>query len=199
MVKERVFEEKKYSEPIRILLSVLCVYSHTIPQGAPTSPTISNIIMRDFDEVVGEWCNERGISYSRYCDDMTFSGDFDEKEVVDFVRAELRKAGFFLNNKKTVCLHDGQRKEVTGIVVNEKLAVPANYKKKIRQELYYINKYGLESHLSKMGYNKDKYLNGLFGRINYALSVEPQNVELKNGRRTLFELKKSKITNKEGE
>lgn len=191
MVKEKVFTADKYSESIRILLSVLCVYTHQLPQGAPTSPGISNIIMRDFDEVVGNWCFEKGIAYTRYCDDMTFSGDFDEKEVIDFVKCELQKAGFFLNHKKTVCLHDGQRKEVTGIVVNEKVAVPSAYKKKIRQEIYYLKKYGLDSHISRLSndQNKEKYLEGLLGRVNYVLSVEPHNGEMAGYRRMLSEVK----------
>ena len=191
MVKEKVFTEEKYSEQIRILLSVLCVYIHRLPQGAPSSPVISNIIMKDFDEVVGTWCGNKGIMYTRYCDDMTFSGNFDEKEVIGYVRKELQKAGFFLNNKKTVCLHDGQRKEVTGIVVNEKVSVPADYKKKLRQEIYYINKYGLDSHIGRVNDNQDteKYLECLSGRINYVLSVEPHNEEMRSYRKLILELR----------
>lgn len=193
MVKNRVFAAEKYSESIRILLSVLCVYVHHLPQGAPTSPAISNIIMKEFDEVVGRWCNEKGIAYSRYCDDMTFSGDFDEQEIITFVDQELRKNGFFLNHKKTVCLHDGQRKEVTGIVVNEKISVPALYKKKIRQEIYNLDKYGLGSHVSKIANEKsvEKYISGLLGRINYVISVEPDNEEMIGYRELLCELKRS--------
>ena len=196
MVKNRVFTADKYSESIRILLSVLCVYIHRLPQGAPTSPAISNIIMREFDEVVGNWCNEKGIAYSRYCDDMTFSGDFDEKEIITFVDHELRKNGFFLNHKKTICLHDGQRKEVTGIVVNKKISVPAHYKKKIRQEIYYLNKYGLESHVAKVTneQNVDKYISGLLGRVNYVISVEENNEEMRGYRKLLFELKRNSQT-----
>lgn len=195
MVKERVFTNDKYSEAIRILLSVLCVYTHQLPQGAPTSPAISNIVMRNFDEVVGKWCRNREISYSRYCDDMTFSGDFDEKEVTRFVENELMKEGFFLNHKKTVCLHDGQRKEVTGIVVNEKVSVPNDYKKKIRQEIYYLNKYGLESHVACVTNDKniDKYLGCLLGRINYVLSIEPNNSEMKEYRSMLSGIKRNEI------
>lgn len=191
MVKERVFKADKYSESIRILLSVLCVYIHRLPQGAPTSPAISNIIMREFDEIVGNWCNEKGIAYSRYCDDMTFSGDFEEKEIITFVDRELRKNGFFLNHKKTVCLHEGQRKEVTGIVVNEKISVPAYYKKKIRQEMYYLNKYGVESHVAKVvnDQNIDKYISGLLGRVNYVISVESHNEEMIGYRNILSGLK----------
>lgn len=173
MVKEKVFAAEKYSEENRILLSILCVYQHSVPQGAPTSPFISNIIMRDFDNTVGEWCEKHNVTYTRYCDDMTFSGDFESKDIIDFIEIELLKYGFFLNKKKTTLLHNGQRKVVTGIVVNEKATVPISYRKKLRQEMYYIKKYGVESHIKKCGISepKDQYLKKLLGRINYALSV----------------------------
>lgn len=173
MVKEKVFREEQYSESIRILLAILCVYQHNIPQGAPTSPVISNIVMRDFDNIVGQWCKEHEIVYTRYCDDMTFSGVFEPKQIISFVNCELRKMGFFLNQDKTTVLHDGQRKMITGIVVNEKLTVPNPYKKKIRQELYYCMKYGIESHMerTKVQNSTSRYIQKLLGRINYALSV----------------------------
>ena len=136
MVKEKVFPEKKYAEANRILLSILCVYDHTIPQGAPTSPAISNIILREYDDIVGKWCENHAITYTRYCDDMTFSGDFEPAPVIQFVKETLFERGFFVNAKKTVVLRNGQRKEVTGIIVNKKISVPASYKKSLRQELY---------------------------------------------------------------
>lgn len=184
MVKEKVFPAEKYSEANRILLSVLCVYSHTVPQGAPTSPVISNIIMKDFDNRVGKWCNEKSITYTRYCDDMTFSGVFKPAEVKKFVGQELFKEGFFLNGQKTVVLHAGQRKEITGIVINDKMSIPKSYKKKIRQELYYCRKYGFDEHIKRIGIKEspERYSRKLLGKINYALCVEPQNKELKDGK-----------------
>ena len=95
---------------------------------------ISNIIMRDFDNKIGAWCYEHEIAYTRYCDDMTFSGDFDPKLVIHLVKSELKKLGLFLNDQKTVVVRKGQKHSVTGIVVNEKLSAPSKYKKKIRQE-----------------------------------------------------------------
>ena len=59
MVKEKAFPAARYSEPNRILLSILCVYRDALPQGAPTSPAISNIIMKEFDDTVGRWCAAR--------------------------------------------------------------------------------------------------------------------------------------------
>ena len=149
-VKEKVFPSEKYSEQNRVLLSMLCYYKDVLPQGAPTSPVITNIIMRDFDERVGEWCRKRQINYTRYCDDMTFSGDFDTREVKAYVKKELSREGFLLNGKKTVVLKDGAQKLVTGIVVNEKPTVPKAYRRDIRRELYYVRTFGIEEHLARI-------------------------------------------------
>ena len=182
MVRKKVFPEAKYSAANSILLSALCVYTDTVPQGAPTSPAISNIILKDFDNRVGRWCAERNITFTRYCDDMTFSGEFNATEVQEFVNKELFKEGFFLNSKKTVVLHDGQRKSVTSLVVNEKLSVPKSYKKEIRQVIYYCKKYGVEEHLRQRGLSEspEVYINVILGRINYILSVERENAEMRN-------------------
>ena len=193
LVKEKAFPAERYSEQNRVLLSLLCIYKEALPQGAPTSPTISNIIMREFDNAIGAWCLERGIAYTRYCDDMTFSGDFDPLPVIRMVKTELRKMGLFLNDKKTVVVRKGQKHSVTGIVVNEKLSVSADYKKRIRQEMYYCMKYGIKSHLSSLhlGESEECYLPKLLGKVNYVLSVEPDNGQMKKYRVWLLAQQKS--------
>ena len=179
LVKEKVFPSDKYSEQIRILLSMLCYKGETLPQGAPTSPVISNIIMRDFDMTVGEWCKERKIAYSRYCDDMTFSGSFDETEVIEFVTGKLKPLGFILNKKKTRCVVGGNKKTVTGIVVNEKINTQKSYRKKVRQEVFYCEKFGVREHLLRIGSSEQPYtyLSRLLGQINYVLQITPDNKE----------------------
>lgn len=177
-VKDIVFFKEKFSEPIRILLSMLCYCKDALPQGAPTSPAITNIIMRDFDEKVGEYCEEKGVSYTRYCDDMTFSGDFDEAPIIEFVKNELKNYGLFLKNRKTVVIPQTKRQVVTGIVVNEKLNLTKEYKKKVRQEMHYIQKFGLDEHLKKIGEcDRQKYVNSLKGRIAYILQTIPDDKE----------------------
>ena len=188
LVKEHAFPAERYSEQNRVLLSLLCIYQDVLPQGAPTSPAISNIIMRDFDNKVGAWCAKRGISYTRYCDDMTFSGDFDPAPVKQYVKDELRRLGLFLNDQKTVVVRRGQRQSVTGLVVNEQAHVPAAYKMRIRQEMYYCQKHGIASHLETIGSNDsvETYIRRLIGRINYVLSVELQNAQMKKYREWLL-------------
>lgn len=177
-VKDTVFYEEKYSESIRILLTMLCYYNDSLPQGAPTSPAITNIIMYDFDETVGAFCNEKNIAYTRYCDDMTFSGRFDEREIISFVKGELRKLGLFLKNRKTAVISASKRQVVTGIVVNEKMNVTKDYKKTIRQEIYYIKKFGLDEHLKRLGISdKQQYVLSLKGRIAFVLQTIPNEYE----------------------
>ena len=177
-VKDIVFCESKFSESIRILLTILCYYKESLPQGAPTSPAITNIIMYDFDEIIGEYCNARNVAYTRYCDDMTFSGDFDEKEIISLVKDELKKLGLFLKNSKTAVIHSSKRQTVTGIVVNEKINLTKEYKKKIRQEMYYIEKFGIENHAKNQGIsNVPEYIMSLKGRIAFVLQTCPEDRE----------------------
>ena len=186
-VKDKVFPAEIYAEPLRILLTMLCYYKDALPQGAPSSPAITNIILYEFDEMVGLWCRDRGIAYTRYCDDMTFSGGFDPAEVIRFVRAELKKMGFLLNEQKTRIQRPGQQQTVTGIVVNEKLSIPADYRRKLRQELYYCRKFGIREHLQKIGLeiSEDAYRMQLLGRVNYVLRLHSDDGALLEARKWL--------------
>lgn len=179
-VKEKVFPASVYSEKIRILLTMLCYYEDSLPQGAPTSPSISNIILYDFDMRVGERCRKMNIAYTRYCDDMTFSGNGEMPDIVACIRDELRKEHLFLNEAKTVKAKRGMKQEVTGIVVNDKINISRDYKRKIRQEIYFIKKFGVENHIKRSGLtvNRSDYLRSLLGRVNYVLSVTPYDREM---------------------
>ena len=67
LIKEKAFPAARYSEQNRILLTFLCAYKDALPQGAPTSPTISNIIMKEFDDYIGSWCNKRNNACICHC------------------------------------------------------------------------------------------------------------------------------------
>lgn len=189
LVKERAFPADRYSEGNRVLLALLCTYKGVLPQGAPTSPAISNIILFSFDTAVGAYCERRGIAYTRYCDDMTFSGDFEPDKLIVVVRDELKKLGFYLNDRKTKILRSGKRLIVTGLVVNEKVRVPKEYIRNLIQELYYCKKYGLRAHMERKGITvpPEKYASQLFGRISYVLSTDTGNKTLLEYRERLIE------------
>ncbi len=103
-----------------MLLTYLCTYKDFLPQGAPTSSYISNLVMKDFDETLGAYCEENKISYTRYADDMTFSGNFNPKEIIIKVRKMLAPLGLELNKDKIHVIKKSRSQNVTGIVVNEK-------------------------------------------------------------------------------
>ncbi|WP_242836512.1 reverse transcriptase family protein [Ruminococcus flavefaciens] len=93
------------SIPATTLLTHLCTYKARLPQGAPNSSYIANLVMKQFDEKLGHLCCAHNITYTRYCDDMTFSGnkaDIRSANVVGKVRRMLYRMGFKLNDKKTV-------------------------------------------------------------------------------------------------
>lgn len=189
-VKEKAFPGEIYSEQNRVLLAMLCYYQNSLPQGAPSSPVITNILMREFDEQLGAWCRERDIAYTRYCDDMTFSGAFDPKEVIAFVRQELKTRGFLLNGQKTRIQRAGQRQSVTGIVVNVKPGIPREYLRKLRQELYYCRKYGIREHLTRteQEITEEVYAARLLGQVQYVLQISPEKEEMRKARDWLLKM-----------
>ena len=175
-IYNKVFSLKYFPKNIGILLTYLCTYNDYLPQGAPTSPYISNLILYEFDEEIGKWCNNLNIAYSRYSDDLTFSGDFKPNMVITKVQKLLNRLELKLNENKTVVISNNKRQLVTGIVVNKKCQIASEYRKKIRQEIYYIKKYGIDNHLNRINIrSKKKYLLSLLGRINYVYSITKQN------------------------
>ena len=172
------FSIEYFPKSVGMILTYLCTYQDHLIQGAPTSAYISNLVMKDFDDVIGEWCDNNNISYTRYSDDMTFSGNFNPSEIITKVRKMLSKLGLELNNKKTHIVKKSASQNITGLVVNEKVQTNNKYRKKIRQEVYYIKKYGLSSHLKKLNIqDKDKYLHSLYGKILYVLQIDKNNQE----------------------
>lgn len=172
------FSIEYFPKNVGMLLTYLCTCNDYLTQGSPTSAYISNLVMKKFDEDIGTWCDRKNISYSRYSDDMTFSGDFDVTEVIKLVREKLGKLGLNLNDKKTCVIDRSKCQRVTGLVVNDKVNVSNEYKKKIRQEMYYINKYGIKEHMNRINVvDKSKYINSLMGRINYVLQIDSNNKE----------------------
>ena len=186
------FPIEYFPKSVGMILTYLCTYDNHLTQGSPTSAYISNLVMKEFDEELGNWCNLRNISYTRYSDDMTFSGAFNPSELRTKVRKMLYKVGLELNNDKIHIVYKSSSQNVTGIVVNEKMQVNVKYRNKIRQEIYYIKKFGLSSHLKKCDINIDskRYLNILYGKVLYVLQINENDIEFIKYRQFIENLKR---------
>lgn len=189
------FPIEYFPKSVGMLLTYLCTYDNHLIQGAATSPYISNLVMKELDEILGSWCDSMNISYTRYSDDMTFSGSFNPKEVIIKVRKMLYKLGLRLNNEKIHVINKSSSQKVTGINVNKKIQVNIKYRSKIRQEIYYIKKYGIMSHLEKCNINMDvkKYLNKLYGKILYVLQINEKDKEFIEYKNFIESFKESKL------
>lgn len=111
------------------LLKRLTTLDSKLPQGAPTSPVLSNAVAYEMDCELENWAKQKNLIYSRYADDMVFSSENRtiEKEFINEVSEIVLKHGFKLNHAKTRILPRGRRQIVTGLVVNTKLNVKREY------------------------------------------------------------------------
>ena len=204
-----VFSKLGFDEYQAITLANFCCYKGRLPQGTSTSPMLSNLVMKNFDEALEKYCAENGIIYTRYSDDMFFSGDFEAESLIAFVKDLLAKHGFTLNQSKTKVIKQSQRQTALGVVLNEKQQVSKEYRKQIRQEIYYCSKYSVKSHLKHL--NDERfilpngepdyigYIENLYGRINFALQINPDDVEMISYRNSLKSLKCSMFEIKRAE
>ena len=183
MVLSSCFNTSRFPRNIGYMLTTLCCKDDCLPQGTSTSPAISNIVMKNFDDILGNWCEKRGISYTRYCDDLTFSSDEDLYPVYVKAKSMLNDMGFQVNEKKTHFIKNSNRQEVTGIVVNDHPQLSRDYRRKLRQELYFVFKYGIKDaleHINKKEVsNKEiySYACQLSSKISYVLFINPNDKE----------------------
>jgi hypothetical protein len=122
------------------------VQKNVLPQGAPTSPVLTNIICERLDFLLFSVAKRFGLKYSRYADDITFSsmhhvyqkdGDF-IKELTRIIEEQ----GFTIKQSKTRLQKVGYRQEVTGLIVSDRVNVQQRYVKELRKWLYYWETYG---------------------------------------------------------
>jgi RNA-directed DNA polymerase len=187
---EKVFLAVGYSRMIARLLAKLCTREETLPQGAPTSPYLSNLIFKNADDIISKFCVERKIRYTRYADDLSFSGDFDEKELLEKITVIVENLNLHINTAKTKLMMPNVRQTVTGIVVNEKPQVAFHKRNELRQAMHYIKKFGIDEHREYKEINQKNYLEHLLGKINFVLQINPRDVEFIGYKAILIDLKK---------
>ncbi len=184
------------SEVATILAKIAC-YHNELPQGSPCSPTISNIVCYMLDKRMLKLSQEYHFSYTRYADDITISSDTPfPKEIVvrtddnivlvgKKLRSLIEHQGFAINETKTNYSFRKERKEVTGLIVNQKVNVKKVYVKGLRALLHRASKEGLRDaavyyfHLQKENrftYNRKNLIyhirNVIEGKLNFIAMVK---------------------------
>lgn len=187
---EKEFLELGYSKMVSKLLSKLCIRDGSLPQGAPTSPYLSNLIFKKADAVISDYCKQHKIRYTRYADDLSFSGDFDENKLLHKVAETVGKLNLRINKNKTKLMTRNTRQTVTGIVVNERPQVVFHKRNELRQAMYYITKFGFEEQREYKEIDQKNYLEHLLGKINFVLQINPKDVEFIGYKAILIDLKK---------
>lgn len=188
----QVFKEAGYVNNVAFYLSSLCTLNNHLPQGAATSPALSNIVAAYFDKRLTLLSSKYGLTYTRYADDLTFSGDKIPYYFSKIVQDIATDCGFTINTTKTRLASIPSRLMVTGLVIKgENLTLPREYKRELKKEVHFIQKYGYLSHISKEKIRDPLYLERLIGKCNFWLQVEPQNKNVKNYLDTLVNTKNS--------
>ena len=147
------------SATVATVLANICCVDNQLPQGAPTSPIIANMLCARLDAHLSRLSGAYRCSYTRYADDLTFStdqalfpGELAERKLIDGklewvpghkLNRTIRKNGFQINLSKVRLQKYNQRQEVTGLITNERVNVPRQFVREIRAILHNIKIKGL--------------------------------------------------------
>ncbi|MBI6116420.1 reverse transcriptase domain-containing protein [Salegentibacter maritimus] len=146
----------------------------SLPQGAPTSPTLSNLICKNLDYRLSILAEKLNVDYSRYADDITFSGTLKNLPKIKLLRHIIRDEGFCINWNKVGVYKKGRKQIVTGLTVSNGVHVPREFKNEVKKHLYGCLNFGLENHLNFIGADdKNFYKEWLLGKIFFIKSIEP--------------------------
>lgn len=171
-----VFVKLGYNRPMAEQLARLCCLHHRLPQGAPTSPILSNAVVYEMDVQLSQLARTYRLSYSRYADDMVFSGSFAMDDIYPEVRQIIESNGFMLNDKKTQYLEEKQRKIITGVSISSgKLTIPKARKRALRQQVHYLLTRGVEAHKAYIHSDDALYVQRTIGHLCFWHLVEPEN------------------------
>jgi retron-type reverse transcriptase len=187
-----VFQRAGYSPAVATILALLCtecprtqvvlegtayhvaVGPRGLPQGACTSPGLSNQVARRLDRRLSGLAARLKLAYTRYADDLTFSGGVEANERVGYLMARVRHIaedeGFKVNEAKTRVQRRNTAQEVTGLVVNDRVGVPRADVRRLRAILHRARTEGLEAQNRE---GRPNFRAWLAGMIAYVRMVRP--------------------------
>ena len=170
--------EFMFTKEVATIIAQLVCYKGKLPQGAPTSPIISNLIFNIVDLQILALAKKYRLNYTRYADDMSFSTNKKvfEKEHLNFIQELtdlLGKNGFEINPNKTRLEYCSSKQEVTGLTVNNKINASQKFIKNTRamaNQLYKTNSFQIDG--------EDGTLNQLEGRFSFINQLDWLNNKL---------------------
>lgn len=172
-----VFTGLGYSRAISTRLAQICTYRKALPQGGVTSPMIANIVALKMDAELNDIAQKNDCKYTRYADDLTFSWNKTdiEKLLYPIIRQIIINNGFFINDQKTHVMKSPYRKLVTGLIITDNgVRVPSKFKRELKKEIYYCQKYGVSSHLQFTGREHTmNFMEHLYGKAYFIKMIEP--------------------------
>jgi len=180
-----VFYCAGYPPNVAYLLGKICCANGVLPQGAASSPMLSNIILRGIDAEIELFVSKIGLKYSRYVDDITISGDHISADYLNIVDNIFDRIGLNINRKKTK-IQKGRKKIVTGVSIGTgETKLPRNMKREFHNNAFLALKRGLL--LNEEG--NPLFLEKVIGQINYWSSLEPDNFKVKSMLQDLKDMK----------
>lgn len=155
------------SSSVAFLLTGLTTCRDRLPQGAPTSPLLANLVLSSFDSEIRSVCDEHQIRYSSWVDDLAFSGDSPAHVIGDVV-ATLIKAGFRVSHRKIKQMNSRDRKVLNGLVLGKFITVQKQYRARIRAGIHNFKSGKV------MAADAGAYVEGLKGNISYLRLFDPR-------------------------
>jgi len=165
-----IFRRAGYSPAVANLLADLTTLDGRLPQGAPTSPALANVAAFTLDCRLAGLARRHDISYTRYADDLTFSGVLaGSPRLRRTIFRIIHDEDFRVNEHKTRLVGRNRRQLVTGVVVNDVAHWPRWRRRWLRQEIYYLRRFGIDDHMARRGVDKSFYKEFVYGHV-YALN-----------------------------
>ncbi len=180
---QQLFLELGYSCEVSRILAKLCCKNYCLPQGAPTSPMISNMILHKIDEKIMNLCKEKELVYTRYADDITISSTKQiDKNLEKEIARLLAEHNMELNYKKTHFYGPKSKKIITGISISSgSPMLPRQTKRAWRQEINMIQKFGLLKHMENTKQLNPLFIPSLKGKLLFWKHIEPTNKFIDKG------------------
>jgi len=136
-----IFKSIGYNKLTSTMLTNICTYDDFLPQGSPCSPKLANLASWNLDKRIQGYVGKRGITYTRYADDLTFSGlnPSNVVKIIPAIKSIIEDENFTINNKKTRIAGAGRAKIVTGLVIsNNSYGIGRDKYKMVRSKIYHL-------------------------------------------------------------